>query len=267
MDFQQPRFVREARRTFAVCVLAWFSAAQASTLYVHDGATDPLSEGWSGSIGTGGGTSATAVYNDAGSGFDAWAVDDNSTASDTLRYYYEDLTAAQTEEGASAGWSLSLRLRIVNIPDGFTTVGGFGVASTIAATYRDGVRDWYLGFGAQADGDPVIRLPNNNTGTWAFEGGGSGYHLYELRYDPLAGSADFFIDGIERISNIVANTSVYSGRRVLWGATTSPDAGEGRFSSVRFEMAPAAAVPIPAAAWLLGSALGGLAWLRRRASR
>ena len=249
----------------ALMACALGSAAQAATLYVHEGAANPVTEGWSAHTGTGGGTTASAVYKDAVSGFEAGAVGDNATAYDAVRYCYESLTEAQTDEGNLAGWRLSLRLRIVNVPDGFTSVSGFGLASTIAATYRDGVRDWYLGFGTQADGDPLIRLPNNNATPWAFEGGGSGYHLYELLYDPSLGSADLFIDGIERVSNIIANTSVYSGRSVLWGATTSPDTGEGRFSSVRFETAPAV-VPVPAAMWLLGSALGSLAALRRRAA-
>ena len=82
----------------ALMACALGSAAQAATLYVHEGAANPVTEGWSAHTGTGGGTTASAVYNDAGSGFDAWAVDDNSTAYDTGRYYYENLTLREIGE-------------------------------------------------------------------------------------------------------------------------------------------------------------------------
>ena len=55
------------------------------------------------------------------------------------------------------------------------------------------------------------------------EGGGFGYHLYELTFAPVAGSADLFIDGVERLSDYVGPATATS--RVLWGADTSFDTG------------------------------------------
>jgi hypothetical protein len=246
--------------------------AEAALVYVHNGALDPVTEGWAADANSHTGTTAGPVYNDLGSGYDAWAVDDNSTAAGSLRYYFEDLSATTHHADTAAnGWRLSVRLRIVNASDGFTTVSGFGTASTIAAYYRTGdsdpgpannSRDWYLGFGSQADGDPLIRLPNSTGGTYTFEGGGSGYHLYELVYDPTALSADFFIDGVEEVSNIVGNLSPYSGQLVAWGATTSPDAGQGNFNYVRF--ATTSVVPLPPAVLLFVSGIAALAGIRRQ---
>jgi hypothetical protein len=245
---------------------------EAALVFVHNGALDPVSEGWTADPYSHTGTSAGPVYNDLGSGYDAWAVDDDSTAANSLRYYFEDLSATNHQADTAAnGWRLSVRLRVVNLNDGFTTVSGFGTASTITAFYRTGdsdpgpannSRDWYLGFGSQADGDPLIRLPNSTGGTYAFEGGGGGYHLYELVYDPTALSADFFIDGVEKVSNIVANLSPYTGQLVAWGAATSPDAGQGNFSYVRF--ATTAVVPVPATVLLFASGLATLAGIRRQ---
>jgi large repetitive protein len=257
---------------WTLAALSLCGATEATTVFVHNGALNPVAaEGWTNYTGSGGATTAGALTNDLGSGFDAWSVDDNSTAFDTGLYYYEDLTTGQVAEGNSAGWRLSLRVRVANTPDGFAVINVGGVNylwSAVAATYRDGSRDWYLGIASQADGDPIIRLPNSTSSlasTYALEGGGGGYHLYELVYDPVALSADFFIDGVETVSNILGNATSGGQRRVLWGAASSPDAGQGNYNLVRFatSMAPAV-VPLPSAGLLVAGALGVLAGLRRR---
>jgi len=244
---------------FALIALALTNAASATTVIVHNGALNPTTEGWTQFTGTGGGTTAGQVLNDLGSGYDAWAIDDNSTGFDTGLYYYQTTSAAVIAEGNAAGWRLSVRVRVVDTPDALVNVTGFGLASSVSAMYRDGSRDWYLGIGSQADGDPIVRLPGGSA--FNFEGGGSGYHLYELVYNPSVTSAKLFIDGIERASGLVgaANTQT----RVVFGATTSPDTGQGNYNLVRFATSQAV-VPVPSALLLMGSALGALASLRRQ---
>lgn len=243
----------------AIFALAFTSAASATTIIVHNNALNPTTEGWTQYTGTGGFTTAGPVLNDLGSGYDAWAIDDNSVGFDTGLYYYQTTSAAVIAEGNAAGWRLSVRVRVVNTPDALVNVLGFGLASAVSAMYRDGSRDWYLGIGSQADGDPIVRMPGGST--FNFEGGGSGYHLYELVYNPSVTSAKLFIDGIERASGLVgaANTQT----RVLFGASTSPDAGQGNYNLVRFATSQAV-IPAPPALILLGSALAALAGLRRR---
>lgn len=245
-------------------------SAQATSIYLHSGATDPGTEGWTEThLNT---TCPSApfvvgpVINDAGSGLDAWTIDDNCSAgTGNGRYYSRALTVAETAGGDAAGWRLSARVRVVNTADGFASVSGFGLASAVSVFYRDGDSDWYLGIGSQADGDPLIRLPNNVNSTFALEGGGSGYHLYELVFDPLLGSADFFIDGTERVSNIVASGTGAGQRAVTWGATTSPDAGQGNYNLVYLSLGSSApVVPVPPALLLFGSGVATLGWLRRR---
>lgn len=232
------------------------TTAHAAATLLHEGANNPTTEGWTAFASANALTSAGPVLNDLGTGLDAWSVDDTSSAFDTLRYYNQLIAPAEVAIGASAGWRLSVNLRIVDAPDELVTVAGFGLAGTISALYRDATRDWYLGFGSEADGDPIVRLPGGSTFTMA--GGGSGYHLYELVFDPSAGSADFFIDGVERVSNVVGSITSATHNSVLWGAATSPDDGTGNFNYVRFANSPAP-IPEPSVALLVGAGLALLA--------
>jgi len=60
------------------------------------------------------------------------------------------------------------------------------------------------------------------------------------------------------------NLFQYSGFEVnVDGSVTSSDSISG-FGGLYVEFTPAAAVPVPAAAWLFGSALGFLGWMRRK---
>lgn len=256
-------YLRCAKIPFAAAGLAALllpAMAGATTVMLHSGAVNPVSEGWTNYTGTGGATTAGPVLNDLGTGLDAWAIDDNSSGTDTGLYYYQNTSAAVIAEGNTAGWRLSMSVRVVNTPDALVSIGGFGLASAVSGMYRDGSRDWYLGIGSQADGDPIVRMPGG--ATFNLEGGGSGYHFYELVYNPAVTSAKLYIDGIERASGLVgaANTQT----RVVFGATTSPDAGQGNYSLVRFATSQAAVVPVPPALLLFGSALGALGVIRRR---
>ena len=107
--------------------------------------------------------------------------------------------------------------------------------------YRDGTTSYALAFGTESDGDPIVRAMTGQSGntilgpTFTLQSAGSGYHLYELIYDPVAGSADLFVDGIERISDFEGLALVVA-PNVGWGAGSSADVGEGRYNLVQFEV-------------------------------
>lgn len=224
------------------------------TLFLHTGKTDPNTEGWTPSWEIAG--EFGPLTNDAGSGFDAWFTDDNSSITlDSGAAYRQVPTASQIAQGSAFGWMLTTRMRVVDIPD---TLGPFGVSNVVL--YRDGTRSWQMRFGSQDDGDPIVVVDEagGSATTFNFEGGGSGYHLYGLVFDPTAGNADLFVDGIERLSNLtgflIAQTSV------SWGNGSTFDTGQGNYNLVEF----AVATPEPATLLLLGTGLAGLGFTRRR---
>ena len=86
-----------------------------------------------------------------------------------------------------------MNLRLVDIPD----PADFGVYADFASFA--GV--FQMGFGVQPDGDPVLQLITDATPlVYSLETGGSGYHAYEIRYNPLTDSADVHIDGVPRVT-------------------------------------------------------------------
>jgi hypothetical protein len=203
-------------------------------IFEHNGQLDPINdEAWM--LGGSGGTGVDVgpLADDAGSGMDAWFVDDNSTAGGSNLSYFQSLTAGQTGQ-ANLGWTLSTTIRI---PDNSVTTGLSPFVS-----YRDTVTSWEMAFGSDVDGDPVVLLRNTGGSvagpSFTLEGAGNTYHTYDLIYDPTAGSADLFIDGIERISNFSGYGFSETLGNVGWGAGSSADTGQGNFNHVRFSVVP-----------------------------
>ena len=101
---------------------------------------------------------------------------------------------------------------------------------------------------------------NLRTGTpYTLDGVGSSYHTYSLVYDPLAESADLFVDTAERISDY---TGFSSGETYVgWGAPSSDATGRGHFNSVQWDVN---GVPEPSSVVILLSGALALVWLRRK---
>ena len=192
----------------------------------HIGNLDPTSECWD-QTGAGVGVSEGPVSNDGG--VDAWFVDDNSTQVGSLLHRDHELTVEQVQDATSAGWTLLVCLRIVELPDPLE-----GAASgSPAISYRNGERAWDMHFGSDDAGTPAVELVTAGGNGIVFPLADSGYHLFELTYDPVAESASLSIDGDLRATGYegFAHSSVPA---VLWGAFTQNDTGHANFSFVQF---------------------------------
>ncbi len=68
--------------------------------------------------------------------------------------------------------------------------------------------------------------------TYTVEGGAGSYHDYDLVYDPVAGSADLFVDGVEVLSDYMGFPRDLN--RVLWGAGQSSSTGHAYWNKAWF---------------------------------
>lgn len=204
-------------------------SSQGQVLFSHTGTTDPVSEGWT--LHQGGGTSKGPVHE---LGVDAWSCDDDATTAGSEVGYIQYPTGQQTAAGNLRGWVLRANVRVVDLDD---TPNG-----SVDIYYRDGWKSWQVHFGSESDGDPIVKAVTGFSGHTALgpeftlQDAQSTYHLYELRYDPIAGTADLFVDGIEQISNYAG--FVYGLPHVYWGAGSSADTGHGNWNLAEFEILP-----------------------------
>jgi len=236
--------------------------AGAVTLYEHTDANDPLAEGWAEAIPFQQ-VSVGPVFDDLGSGFDAWAVDDDGTASGDAGFYEGTLTAGEAADSETGGWTLSARLRSVDVPD---PDGGGPVLGADAApfvSYRDGATTWQLHFQTEANDDLTVYLATDfdmiDGLTHTVVGGALDYHLYELAFDPGTGLAALSVDGAEVITGYPGAPFVNAPPRVVFGSGTSAATGHGNFNLVRFELP----VPEPSAPLLVLVGAGILAGASR----
>ena len=239
------------------CLIFWLTITlaahfggrcKADLIANHLGDADPTTEGWTEIPGAGGGVTVGPI-NDGGTA--AWFVDDNSVADDSTFLYHQTISTTDIADGNSLGWTLSTTLRVAS--DESLSFDG-----SPFTTYADGTRAWRMFFGLDASGDTQIRLKTGDTtGPVYTISGNSTYNTFSLRYDPIASSADLFVNGTEVISGYVGELD--SQMKVAWGAGRSPDQGQGNFNKVSF-----ATVPEPSSTALCLIACLGICVARNR---
>lgn len=223
----------------AVLALA-VSGAQAERIIEHVGAADPATEGFTpnGNPGLG-----SPLADDGGVA--AWAINDTDDTELTYQYHYSPTELADM---GTFGWIMRANIRIPTVSK--------ALDSTAFVQSRQGDERYMLRWSTDASGNPTVHILGADSAAIT----GSGYHLYELVYDPAEGSADLFVDGSEVLSdqgpNIDAGTEL-----MAWGSgsTSGHDPGAGNWNAVSIEVIPE---PASLALLLAGTVLA----LRRRSA-
>ena len=208
--------------------IAVSTASAADIVVKHSGSNDPATEGWTRAATPSTDLSEGPVKGD--SGLDAWKIKDDSKQQEDMMYTLP-LSDEQLAQASSAGWSLKANLRIVNPGD--------DADSAIQLAFGDGTTLFNMFIGSTTAGDPyvVCSVPQTaSTPNFVFQGGGSGYHLYEMRYDPASKNVSVFIDDVEQITGYAGVPSTK--KIVSWGAERSVTVGEANYNFVEFSSPP-----------------------------
>ncbi len=208
-------------------VVSVVGSAPAAYVFTHSGSNDPASEGWT-VLGPGSNVTAGPVTNDLGTGLNAWNVNDPTTGGGSTLQYQMFPTNSQATQALNFGWQMDIRLRVVNTPD--------APDASISVEYFDGLARFGLEIGSTANGDPTVDFFLTNS-SFTFTGGGSGYHLYSVRYNPGTSTAALYIDGIQRLTN-VAGSATGAAPEIAWGARGSATAGNGNYNLVQLTIVP-----------------------------
>lgn len=206
-------------------LLAVSSLSAQTVLFSHYGFTGPGIEGWVVEAGPASeGQVFVGPYPDPVGPTDAFVINDASSAPGATWRYREPLSPDALAVAQSVGWTLRVEVRVHASSD--------PVDFATAAEVVTGARRHLLRFGSDAAGNALVRLDDGPTVTAA----GSGYHLYELVFDPGTATADLFVDGVERISDGVGLVDA-TDPRVAWGSLEDVSVGRGNWSLVEWVVA------------------------------
>lgn len=211
------------------------TAPAADVLAGHQGTANPADEGWLETPGSGG--VAVGPYTEGVPPASAWFIDDTSSAPASGHNYRRDLTPCELSVGNAHGWTMRTCLDVLD-DDGLPSIY-FGLDT--------GERRDDLWFTRELSGALVVWLgdvsasgcaPSGLPYTIGSEGGCHvpGFHLFELKYDPVPGTARFTVDGVE-LNPAFGGYAWTSGLpNVSFAAGSSCDSGKGLFYSVEFEV-------------------------------
>jgi hypothetical protein len=219
----------------AVSISAMRSAS-ADVVALHQGANDPLTEGF-GVWGFNGGGSAGPVSNDLGS--PAWSITSLPPGSQQSAYL-ANLSLTNQAALLSDGFTMSLEARAVSGPV-YASPTFSPIAAAIVGFFNGGPDLRYdLELGLDGRGNTVAILADsvsvNGDGSFNIPGAsatvaGNGYHLYQLVFNPLSQTADLYIDGVDKIMGYAGHAdNRFSGFYI--GAL---DHGTGNFNLARLE--------------------------------
>lgn len=190
------------------------NAAQADVVALHQGATDPTTEGFSFSSAFGA-SSVGRVTNDLGSGTNAWNI--SSLTPNTQVGEGFSFTSTQSQSFLSLGATVTLVARVVSGP--LNATGANFYPSSVSSIEFGNGRRYDLALVLNANGDTVVVLASDLLGGTNFYTPGSSYtltdsestyHTYQLIYSDSSKTADLYVDGIGRLFGYAGQTHFFS---------------------------------------------------------
>lgn len=213
-------------------------SAEASFTFLHNGSTNPASEGCDGNAGP--------LANDEG--YPAWSTSGGVTY--TCQYYPGALTSGQQADISSLGFVLTVRARALP-----------GTSPVYAPFPEPGVFVWTgsqlfaITLALDGNGNTIVILPTSQLQPsyhyWEEQGptttiADTNYHVYQLVYNSTDQSANLFIDGVSTIlsyggfppsSDGCGGCSIVF--NMIWGGING---GQSDFNDVEWTTTP---VPVP----------------------
>ena len=237
--------MNHAISTIFLLLTIFSQASNGASIILYDASSNiginPLSQGWTT-------TNIPLSYasNTTVNGIPAWQINDTGiNIGDALAYSQQ--IPAQFSSLFNNGWQYQVRLNIPIYPtqpsEDFYVNTGTNVYAT--RVYRTSVGNLVIDNGAlgQSYQTPV---------------GNNDFYDVSLRYDPLTSKVNVFFDNKIAISDFLGLPSNQT--LVQWGAGSSVETGIANWNKVEFSFS----TPIPAAVWMVGSALVGLVGFVRR---
>jgi hypothetical protein len=251
--------MRKRKNLLACAMLTVLSAGVVANAAIiqHNGANDPNTEGWTYGTTTGLNQTKGPLTNDAGSGKNAWYVNDASGSAiggsgSDYGIYYQGFTSTQQTTLLTSNWTATVVLRM---PNASTANSG---AVLLDVNLGPSNRRFLAYFGTDASGNPLV--DDNSLNPLATTSLGTGYHKYDLQYDKNTATVNLSIDGTLFYSNWAGiagsnqNTNAFG--QMQFGSGSGGGVGQGNYNLVQ------TAVPEPVSLSML--AVGGLLMLGRR---
>jgi hypothetical protein len=235
------------------------TSAQADILLQHVGMNTPASEGFNIHQSTSGANTEAMDY----------TVDPQVPAEviwEGWNRFGANLTTAQNSTMAADGWYATAN---INATDELGTwpydaaSNGIYLEVTMTPTGSSTPQAYGLTIGTDSTGNPVLGQANVMAGgmigsAYPISPLGSGYHLYEMRYDPNAGlgmDAKVYVDGAY-VATMTPQAASGVPERMMWGASNA--AAPGNWTYWNSATLSSGTVPEPSTLILLLSAVTGL---------
>jgi tRNA A-37 threonylcarbamoyl transferase component Bud32 len=209
----------------AVTLGSWYlprSATEPRRIIEKVGAFDPLAEGFL----VHNEITGTVADNPQRNGFDGWRVFTGRQG-----HYFKNLTTEEKRRALDHGWRLT---SVMRLEEGrcFTVVDFAGVGRRFDIDVD------------RVTGHDRVRLqtqivPSLEGLDWTPAATDDAYHIYDLRYDPAALSADLWVDGAKRLTGYRGHSQFQQDGDLLFGvAVFESTRAVASFQDVRFEINP-----------------------------